>query len=51
MRESIAMPYERDIFDVTNSVIEHYAPTVLVIIAVFVILGIIAYRLHYRNRS
>lgn len=45
------MPYERDIFDVTNSAIEHYAPTVLMIIAVFVILGIIAYRLHYQNRN
>lgn len=30
MRESIAMPYERDIFYVTNGAIEHYAPTVLV---------------------
>lgn len=39
-----------DVYSQVNRGIEHYAPTVILIVAVFVVLGFIAYRLHYRNK-
>lgn len=39
-----------DVFSQINRSIEHYAPTVILIIAVFAVLGFIAYRAHYRNK-
>ena len=41
----------QDVFDEINESISHYAPTVILAIAVIIILGVIAYRLHYQNRN
>lgn len=41
----------KDVFEQTNEAISHYAPTIILIVAVFAILGFIAYRLHYHNNK
>lgn len=43
------MPYERDIFDEINESINHYGPTIILAIVVVIVLGFIAYRLHYKK--
>lgn len=49
-RDKMPNPFTtQDIFDEINESISHYGPTVILAIAVIIILGVIAYRIHYKK--